>query len=351
MTHPFCDQLKSRQSPRAGIRFAEASVASRSEADSCARGGIFACFGSSLRSTTVLKALIPPSISSRTHSSWIRFPQFADQKFRKINLPLSLPGPFYPHLVANKCFADKALAPAPFDLPVASHPACHHAAGIAQQHIPLPRRLRTIDVAWRPLPQPFVRSDLVVGFYPTVRPPLLSSQVDRSRARRFGFQYPMHLLVRSILPRVPRLYEFDSNPQRRPPSTQSRKPSWTSRSKGRTIVHAHDLRISLLPKQTQKDPPHWLPALISQQADAQQISTEQIPHCQWFHSLPVLSPKPTFEVHRPDLVAPSRHGQDLAVQFRSSPGSAAAAAIQFQPLEPLANRSRRGRLLTWIFFA
>jgi hypothetical protein len=351
MTHLFYDRLSNQEWPRAGVRFAEASVASRSEADSSARRAIFSCFGSSLQNTTLLKRLIASSISGRTHSTWIRFQHFPDQKIRKINHAFPFADQFDPHRVADKCFAHKPLASAPFDLPVASHTAHDQADGIAQQHIPLWRTFRTINLPWRPLPQPFVGSNLIVRLYPTVRPPLLSSQVTRSRSRRLGFQYPMHLLVRPVLLRMPRGREFDANPQSRPPSAQSRKPRRTNRSKGRTIVHADDLGISLLPKQTQKNPPDWFPVLIFQQAHAQQISTELIPHSQWFHSLAILSPKPTFEVHRPHVVAPSAHRQSFAGQLRTTPRSSATRTIQFQPLEPLANRSRTWGLLPRIFFA
>jgi hypothetical protein len=351
MTHLFYDRLSNQEWPRAGVRFAEASVASRSEADSSARRAIFSYFGFSLQNTTLLKKLIPSSIPGWTHSTWIRFQQFADQKIRKINHAFFVADQFDPHRVADECFAHKPLASAPFDLPVASHTAHDQATGIAQQHIPLWRTFRTINLPWRPLPQPFVGSNLIVSLYPTVRPPLLSSQVTRSRSRRLGLQYSMHLFVRPVLLRMPRGREFDANPQSRPPSAQSRKPRRPSRSKGGTIVHADDLGISLLPKQTQKNSPDWSPALIFQQAYAQQISTELIPHSQRFHSLAILSPEPTFEVHRPHVVAPRRHRQCFAAQLRAAPRSPAARAIQFQPLEPLANRPRTGGLLPRIFSA
>src|SRR6476661_9236387 len=144
MAHLFYDPLSSQEWPRAGVRFAEASVASRSEADSNARRAILSCFGFSLQKSTILKRLIPSSISGRTHSTWIRFQQFPDQKIRKINQPSALADPFDPHRVADKCFAHKPLASAPFDLPVASHTAHDQATRIAQQHLPLRRGLRAI---------------------------------------------------------------------------------------------------------------------------------------------------------------------------------------------------------------
>src|SRR6478672_7288449 len=101
MAHLFYDRLGDQKWPRTGVRFAEASVASRSEADSSARRALFSCFGFSLQETTVLKRLIPSSISGRTHSAWIRFQQFSDQKIRKINQPSVLADPFDPHRVAD----------------------------------------------------------------------------------------------------------------------------------------------------------------------------------------------------------------------------------------------------------
>jgi hypothetical protein len=67
--------------------------------------------------------------------------------------------------------------------------------------------------------------------------------------------------------------------------------------------------------------------------------------------LSILSPKPTLEVHRPHVVAPTGHRQYFAGQLRAPPRSSPARAIQFQPLEPLANRARTGGLLPRIFFA
>jgi len=338
---------------RVGVRFAEASAASRSEANTNALRAVLTFLGLPFRNQMAPRISKPPCISGRAHSALIRFQQFSNQEIRKINRTFFLAHIFEPHRITDECFAHKALASPPFDLPIASYTAHNQAAGIAQQHTPwlqsLP--LRTINLFWRSVPQPLVGTDLVVGFYPTFGASLLSSPVARRWSRRLGLEHPMHLLVRSVLLRMPRGYEFDSNPQSRPPGTQSRKPSRTRRSKGRTIVRADDIRISLLPKQAQENPPDWSPALIPQQADCQQISTEQIPYSQRFHSLAILGPKPTFEIHRPYLIAPCSRRQYFASQLRSSPSPSTTALIQFHSLEPLANGPRSRSPLTRIFFA
>src|SRR5580765_1847645 len=336
---------------RVGVRFAEASVASRSEANTNAMRAILTLPVLPFRKQMSPGISKPSCISGWAYSTWVRLQQLANQKIRKINRTFPSAHIFEPHWIADECLAHKTLAPVPFDLPIASHTAHSQAAGITQQHPPRSQPFRMINLLWRSLSQPLVRTDLVVGFYPTVGTPLLRSQVTRRGSRRLRLQHPMHLLVRSVLLGMPRGDEFDSNPQSRPPSAQARKPRRTSRSEGRSIVHADDIRISLLPKQAQENPPDWSPTLILQHADCQQISTEQIPHRQRFHSLAILSPKPTFEIHRPYLIASRSRRQHFAAQLRSSPRPAAAATIQLHSLEPLANRPRSRGPLTRIFFA
>src|SRR6266516_1347306 len=183
---------------RVGVRFAEASGASRSEANTNAmRAGLnFVLFP--FRKQPASSTSKSPGISGWTHSTWIRFQQLAYQKIRKINricLPAHI---FEPHRIADERLAHKALAPAPFDLPIASHTTHNQTAGILQPHTPWWQPLRTINLFWRSLAQPLVWTDLIVGFYPTVGTPLLRSRVTRSRSRRLRLQHPMHLLVRPV---------------------------------------------------------------------------------------------------------------------------------------------------------
>ena len=342
MTHSFVDQLKNHEWHRAGICFAEASGASRSEADSNAMRAIFSCFGFSLQNTAILKRLVPSWISGWTHSTRIRFQQFPDQKLREINHAFSLAGHFDPNRVADKCFAHEPLSPAPLDLPVASHAAHGQATGVAQQHMALRRRLRMINLSWCPLPQPLMRSNSVVGLYPTVRPSLLSSQVTRSRSGGLRFQNPMHLFVRPILFRMSRFCELDSNSQSRPPGTQSRKPDRPFGSKGVAIVHTNHSGVAILSKQSQEDSAGADPTLSLEQTHRQQISTEQIAHRQGVYTLTIPRSKPAFEVHCPHLVASLCTGQATGPQLRPSRRALTLTTAQLHPPEPLADGPRTG---------
>jgi hypothetical protein len=119
----------------------------------------------------------------------------------------------------------------------------------------------------------------------------------------------MHLLVPAILLGMTWRYELHSDAQRRPPSTQPRKPGWAGGSKRTAVVHSDDRWIAVLSEQSQKDPLHGLPSLIGQYSNAQHIATEQIPHRQWFYPTTILSTKPAFEIHGPDMIAASSYSQ------------------------------------------
>src|SRR5438045_2988630 len=105
---------------RVGVRFAEASVASRSEANTNAIRAILT-LPVPVRKQMAPLILKPPRISGWAYSTWIRFPQLANQKIRKINRTFFPAHIFEPHRIADKGLPHKTLAPAPFDLPIASH--------------------------------------------------------------------------------------------------------------------------------------------------------------------------------------------------------------------------------------
>src|SRR5207245_10955095 len=96
----------------------------------------------------------------------------------------------------------------------------------------------TIPLGGCPLAQSLVWANPIVYSNPTVCAPLLRPQMTRNPLGRFGLEHPVHLFVGSVLFRVPRRYEFDSNPQDCPPSAQARKPLWPLGTDGLAVLRA-----------------------------------------------------------------------------------------------------------------
>jgi hypothetical protein len=105
-----------------------------------------------------------------------------------------------------------------------------------------------------------------------------------------------------------------------------------------------------LSKQSPKNPLRRFPILLLEQFHRQDITTECIPHRQWFNSLTIADPKPTFKIHRPDVIAASGAGQFASPQLRTGRHPATLTTVQPHSPEPFANRSGAGNLLTGIFF-
>jgi hypothetical protein len=92
---------------RVGIRFVEASVASRSEADTDT-------LGANVRRGTFSE---PALVVGRSHALCVRVPELTDQQASKTNGISSFVRQPQADLISDECFADKALSPAPLDLP------------------------------------------------------------------------------------------------------------------------------------------------------------------------------------------------------------------------------------------
>lgn len=330
---------------RLGLHAVSASVASRNGVEAKALWVGLAWFQLRHPGWASLAHSEVSRVVGRANPTLIGFPQFANQQSSKVNLPFSCSAQFQSDLVADERFPDEPFASSPLDLPVASDPPYGVVPWIAQQHTPRRRRFRTILLSRDSLTQSFVRANVVVGSDPTIAAPLLSPQIARRRARRLGFEHPVHLLVGSILFGMPWRDKFDPDAQCYPPSTQSGKTSRAGRSEGSSVVHTNGRGISIFAEQTHKNPTHRAPALILEQPNRQQIATEQIPYRQRLHALSVAGPKPPLEIHGPDLVAPPRNGQTLAWQLRPSPRAARPLASQVPPLQPVSDRSRRGNPL------
>src|SRR5213592_2871520 len=69
----------------------------------------------------LLRSLESSSVADWTHSARIHFSQLSNQQIAKVHGPDLWTYWLEPNRVSNKGFADKALAPMPFDLSVASH--------------------------------------------------------------------------------------------------------------------------------------------------------------------------------------------------------------------------------------
>ena len=345
------NDLSSKGRQRVGRRSTEASVASRSGAPANALGVGLPPAAAAPQDQTDRGVLLLPCIRRRTHSSRVRLPQLADQQSREVDLALSSALGFQPYRIPDERFPHKALPPLPFDLSVAAHSTHSPVRAIAQSCAPRVTWSGTIDLRRRSVLQSFVRTNPVVDVHPTVGAPLLRSPMARGWACRFGLEHPMHLLVGSILFRMPRRNEFDPNPQRRPPGAQARQPRWPCGSEGTAIVRANHRGIAVLPEQVQESPTRWPPTLILEQAGHQYITTERIAHRQRFHPPAIRRSKPTFEVHRPHLVAALSNGQPSPPHLRPSGRAAALTAAQLHSPQPLAHGPGTGNRLTGMFFA
>src|SRR5436190_2355237 len=334
------DQL-GRETQRLGVRAAEASEASRSGANTKALQPVCLLVGYWARQVTMPENSKSSRIPGRADSAFVSLPQFPNQQLGKIDRVFALAQGLESHSIPHEGFPQKSFATSPLYLPIASDPTYHHLPRVIQSYSPLLRQsVGLINFCRQPLPQALVGWNLVVDPYPAQGPALLSPQVPRGWSRRFGFQHPMHLLVCSVLFRMPRRDKFDSNCQSCPPGAQTRKPRWTLRSERSAVVHADNLRVAVLAKQSHKNAACWPPTLVWQQNNTQQKTAEQIPHRQGFHSPSILGPKPPLEIHCPHLVAALGYRQATSTHIGTTWASARCMPIQFHSPKPLANRAR-----------
>jgi len=247
----------------------------------------------------------------------------------------------------NESFAHKAKPPLPPYLPIAADTAHFPGLRIFQAQ-PRPTSVPAtfpVTLGRSSLAQSFVRTHSVVAAYPTIGSPLLGSHGARGRSRQIGFQFPVHLLVRSILFGMARRNKFHLDSQRRPPSAQTRKPRWPARSKGAAIVHANNPWQTKALEQPHKDCTRTPPSLVGQQPHRQKIPTEQIPHGQGLDPLPVRRSEPAFEIGRPYLIGPRRHRQRRPRQPKTSRRPWAPPPRQLPAGQPQRDRAHRRKML------
>jgi hypothetical protein len=336
---------------RLGVHGAQASEASRSGVNTKTLCAPVAASGlySPLRASISASAA---HIGDETYPAKVGWPQLSDQQFRKIDQRLAPNAGLQSHQVSNKSFSHKSLSATPFDLSIAAHPSHYPMLWIKHFGLPIPSWSWAIELGWRPLGQRLMGSDLIVGFDPPIRTPLLCPAMTRGRPRRLGLEHPVHLFVPAILFGMPRSNKFDAYPQRRPPGAQTRKAHRSCRSKGMAIVHPNDFRTAVPAEEPPKLPLHRFPTLVLEQTDGQYFAAEQIPDRQGIHSSAILSSKPSLEVRRPNVIAPPRHCQSRPLDGRTatkapSPG----ASVQAQSLEPFANGAGRWTPLTGMLSA
>jgi hypothetical protein len=349
----FLPSLLRRGALRAVERSGECDSTHRGAEPPAGRAAMSALSGASRTGCFLFPLALAPfssatSVLGWTHSSRIVFPEFSNQHAAEKDRRF-LPARLESYWVANEGFSYKTFSPLPLDLPIAPDPSHDPSSGIFQDSVPAALGLRTVNFRWSPLPQGLVRANLVVNAYPPIRPALLRAPISRGRPGAFGLHHSMHLLVPSVLFGMTRSNKLNADSQHRPPSAQTRKPRRASRSKRTAVVHADDSGTAIPSKQPQEDSPHRLPPLIGQQSDTQQIATVQVPDRQRFHPMPVLSSEPSFEIHRPYLVASSRHRQLPTAQLGPAARSSTTAPIELHLFEPPSNRAHRRNRLPFVF--
>src|SRR6516162_7563 len=293
-------------------------------------------------------SLPPPRLASGPHAAGVGCPQLSNQVPGKIHHPHSSPFALESHRVADKSFANRALAPLPLDLAIAPDLPHRPIAGITQRWLALGSGPGAIHPRRRPLLQSFVRANLVVALPPPFAAALLCPSIPGGRPRDLRFEHPVHLLVTRVLLRVAGSHKFHPNPQCRPPSTQLGQTGRPRRAKRTSIVHTDNAWISISMEQSQEHPPDRLPSLIGQHPHLQKIAAEEIANRQWLRPLAIPGPKPSFEVHRPNLVAAPGQAQHLPWQLRSPARPPETPAFQTQPLEPVIDSSSRRHPLSRI---
>src|SRR5512136_2763831 len=157
MSTAYDEGLRLPGGHRVGVRIAEASVASRSDANPNAMRTRWRSVSWVPAGGAQLPASRPPRISGRAHPAGIGIPKFANQLTHKINRASCSAHHLEAHRIAHEGFAHKTLPPTPFDLAVAPHPPHPPPARVADDRPPYSPALPTIDLRGRPLLQRFVR--------------------------------------------------------------------------------------------------------------------------------------------------------------------------------------------------
>ena len=218
-------------------------------------------------------------VGRRPETTSIRCAQLPQWHASQIHDVLAHPCRFQSDFHTDEGFSDKAKSPLPSNLPIAADAAYLPTLGITQLQLvgPPVRSAFAVTFRRRSLAQRFVRTNSIVVIDPAIGSPLLSSHRAGGRSRQVGFEFPMHLFVRTILFGMTRRNKLHLDAQRRPPGTQTRQPRRAVGSKRAAIVHPDNPRQTKTPEQPYKHCARTPPLLVGQQPYRQKISTEQIP--------------------------------------------------------------------------
>ncbi len=347
MSDFFCTEFGGQ---RLGRRVAEASEASRSGAAAKAlraRCSAVVCFDCENRN----RVLPLRCVGRWAHPSRVRVPELPNQQGSKIDRRFAALLRLEANGITHEGFSHETFSTPPANLSVGAHSACGPPLGIFPWCQARSGRLGPVHLRRHSIGQSGVRTDSVVGIHPAVDPSLLCLGVARRRPRHIALEHAVHLLVRSILLGMARFDELDPNPKRCPPGAQARQARRTLGTKWSAIVGPDDRRITVLTKQPQEHSPGRLPVLVRQHTHREDVTAEGIPDRQRIHPLAILGSKPTLEIHRPHLVAPTSHCQGTALEWRPAKRTAPMSNVELHPPQPFAYRPRRRNRLSGIFLA
>jgi hypothetical protein len=118
-----------------------------------------------------------------------------------------------PDTLPDEGFSDKSFSALPFYFAVAAHLSLRPSGRVTQRLPPKGQAVRTFPIlAGRHLLfQGFMRPKAVVIFHPSTGAMLLALAGVGGRPSGFGFENPVHLLMRSIFFRMPRPDELCPN--------------------------------------------------------------------------------------------------------------------------------------------
>lgn|GEM_PF-5445279 len=244
-----------------------------------------------------------PNTDHGFHSHLLLFVDLAQEIIVKIHAVAAGPGLENPQILTDKSFSNEPFASRPVDFAIRAYASLDVAGGITRRHWAAihPRR-RTIHARRGGLRQGFVGAFVIVFPAPPVEPPLLTPAVARHRRKGFGFQGPMHSLVRAILFRMPWIDELRRDPQAHPPHRQTAQSRCSARAEGGTVIHSNPGRLPFRFEQSLKNRQGLLIADVRASGTAKNIARAKIAHRQRFAALTVPKAEPTFEINSPDVV-------------------------------------------------
>src|ERR1043166_452080 len=263
----------------------------------------------------------------------------------EIDLMHAFPHWLEAHTLAPEGSADDSQASPPANVAAFGNAARRPAPRVSQfrQSASISAPTLAIEICGHSLLQRLMGTVVVIILNETRGALLLAPRRGRCRRSRFGLINPMHLLMSRVFLGSSAPRKLHSNSQAQPPCRQPRQIQGTIAGKGRTVVHADNIRLSKNPEQGLEILAHrFVP--VPKQADAQQVAAEQIADRQRIHSLPIPGAKPAFEVHCPNLIWLLRDGQRPSGQPWSPSGNRTSGLYPSQTPQPFGDCSHLGQV-------